>query len=96
MTRSWQYAALVASTLLCAAGTLWQTTGTAGAVDVISPAPRVTPSPLKSEGSLAPLLPPEGLPTAPPPDAIKPVEPQAGPDRRQLEPVAGHPDRGAL
>ncbi len=51
--------------------------------DVASPsAPPVgVPSPLKSPEDLkspgkAPLLPPEGLPTAPPPDAIKPVEPQ--------------------
>jgi hypothetical protein len=44
----------------------------------VTPAPVVaTPSPAKSPGSLPPLLPPEGLPTAPPPDAIKPVVPQA-------------------
>jgi hypothetical protein len=36
----------------------------------------IVPTPHKSPG-IAPLLPPEGLPTAPPPDAIKPVEPRA-------------------
>ena len=49
----------------------------AEALDVTPPAAVATPSPAKSPGSLPPLLPPEGLPTAPPPDAIKPVVPQA-------------------
>jgi hypothetical protein len=55
--------------------------------DVASPTapPAGVPSPLKSPDDLrspgkAPLLPPEGLPTAPPPDAIKPVEPRANPE----------------
>lgn len=46
-------------------------------LEVTPPAVAETPSPAKSPGSLPPLLPPEGLPTAPPPDAIKPVVPQA-------------------
>ena len=49
----------------------------AEALEVTPPAVVATPSPAKSPGSLPPLLPPEGLPTAPPPDAIKPVVPQA-------------------
>src|SRR6185436_552852 len=36
----------------------------------------------------APLLPPEGLPTAPPPDAIKPIEPRAKPAPPKPDPVA--------
>lgn len=47
------------------------------ALEVTPPVVVATPSPAKSPGSLPPLLPPEGLPTAPPPDAIKPVVPQA-------------------
>ena len=96
MRFSRQYAALVVASALCATGTLLQMTGPACAVDVISPAPAVTPSPTRSGGSLAPVLPPEGLPTAPPPDAIKPVEPQAGPDHHELEPVAAGRERGTL
>lgn len=49
----------------------------AEAVELTPPPVVATPSPAKSPGSLPPLLPPEGLPTAPPPDAIKPVVPQA-------------------
>lgn len=49
----------------------------AEALEVSPPAVVATPSPANSPGSLPPLLPPEGLPTAPPPDAIKPVVPQA-------------------
>ena len=49
----------------------------AEALEVAPSAVVATPSPAKSPGSLPPLLPPEGLPTAPPPDAIKPVVPQA-------------------
>ena len=70
---------------MCAYGTL---AVPAYAVDVVSPRPAVTPSPIRSGGSLAPVLPPEGLPTAPPPDAIKPVVPQARIDGRDLEPAA--------
>ncbi len=40
-----------------------------------------SPIPSRSPGSLPPLPPPAGLPTAPPPDAIKPIEPQAQPER---------------
>ena len=52
-----------------------------------------TPRPARS-GSLVPLLPPAGLPTAPPPDAIKPVVPQAGADRLDLKPVDTSPGGG--
>jgi hypothetical protein len=63
--------------------------------DVASPSapPAGVPSPLKSPEDLkspgkAPLLPPDGLPTAPPPDAIKPVEPQAEPAAPKRDPAA--------
>lgn len=52
------------------------------------------PSPLRSpEGEMkspgaAPLLPPAGLPTAPPPDKIKPVEPRAEPAKPKVDPTA--------
>ncbi len=51
------------------------------------PSPRMSPGVLSSPGK-APLLPPEGLPTAPPPDAIKPIEPQAEPKAPKPDPVA--------
>jgi hypothetical protein len=67
--------------------------------DVASPSapPAGVPSPLKSPDDLhspgkAPLLPPEGLPTAPPPDAIKPVEPQAEPAAPKADPAAADGD----
>jgi hypothetical protein len=60
---------------------------TAAAVETVPAEVAASPSPVKSPG-LAPLLPPAGLPTAPPPDSIKPVEPQAGPDSRELAPAA--------
>lgn len=49
----------------------------AEAIEATPPTVVATPNAAKSPGSLPPLLPPEGLPTAPPPDAIKPVVPQA-------------------
>jgi hypothetical protein len=70
---------------VCAGGTIGRSVH---AVESISPSPGVTPSPLRSGGSLAPVLPPEGLPTAPPPDAIKPVVPQARIDAPEVEPAA--------
>jgi hypothetical protein len=67
--------------------------------DIASPGapPAAVPSPLKSPADLrspgkAPLLPPEGLPTAPPPDAIKPVEPQAEPAAPKPDPAAANAD----
>jgi hypothetical protein len=81
-------ATTIVGAAVCACGTL---AVPAYAADVISPRPALTPSPLKSGGSLAPVLPPEGLPTAPPPHAIKPVVPQARIDGRELEPAAARP-----
>jgi hypothetical protein len=78
--------------VVCAAGTMG---GSAHAVESLSPSPGVTPSPIGSGGSLAPVLPPEGLPTAPPPDAIKPVVPQARiDDAPGLEPATADRSRG--
>lgn len=64
--------------------------------DVASPSapPPAIPSPLRSPGNelkapgAAPLLPPAGLPTAPPPDAIKPIEPKAEPAQPKADPAA--------
>lgn len=69
------------STWLAAGMCVLAMAGTAGSVERLTladvPSPTVVgPTPQKSPG-VAPLLPPEGLPTAPPPDAIKPVEPRA-------------------
>jgi hypothetical protein len=55
--------------------------------------PPAVPSPLKSppvmkSPAAAPLLPPEGLPTAPPPDKIKPIEPRGGPAVPKADPAA--------
>lgn len=64
---------------------------TAWGAEVTPPAVVATPSPaLSPPASAAPLLPPEGLPTAPPPDSIKPVEPRADP-AVEMEPTAGEP-----
>jgi len=59
-------------------GTAWSDRDRLAVADVPTPpAPSVAaPTPQRSPGA-PPLLPPEGLPTAPPPDAIKPVEPRA-------------------
>jgi hypothetical protein len=69
----------------------------APAADVAPPPAEIiaTPSPRISGGKLPPILPPAGLPTAPPPDAIKPVEPQAGPGMHDLEPVGTRHNGGA-
>ena len=70
--------------------------GRFAAADVTTPSPLgALPSPLRSPSGddlrspgAAPLLPPAGLPTAPPPDAIKPVVPQAAPGAPKPDPVA--------
>lgn len=57
-----------------------------------TPPPAAVPSPLKSPPSLksplAPLLPPAGLPTAPPPDQIKPIEPRGEEKTPKANPAA--------
>ena len=75
----------------------------AAVAEVASPgaAPAGVPSPLKSPQDLrspgkAPLLPPEGLPTAPPPDAIKPIEPQGVPAVPKADPAAAVDGDGAF
>ena len=90
MTRFGVITAPVVLAALCGFGSVERS---AYAVDTV-PSPAVTPSPMKSGGSLAPVLPPEGLPTAPPPDAIKPVVPQARIDTPELEPAAARPHGG--
>ena len=56
--------------------------------------PLAIPSPAISPG-MKPLLPPEGLPTAPPPDQIKPIEPRGKPADPKTDPAAAEtePDR---
>jgi hypothetical protein len=96
-------AALLAATALVgpaltSAGVARSSGGAIVAVADVAPAPAeilATPSPRLSGGTLPPILPPAGLPTAPPPDAIKPVEPQAGPGSHHLEPVGTRHDGGA-
>ncbi len=85
----WHFGALViAGAVLCSGVRSAHALSFAEALEVTPPAVVATPSPGpgKSPGSLPPLLPPEGLPTAPPPDAIKPVVPQA---------QGGEPEGGA-
>jgi len=96
-----RYVELVAGAVLYTAGALLDpmlpsaaALADAEAVDVASAETVATPIPRPSGGTLPPLLPPAGLPTAPPPDAIKPVEPQAGPGHPELEPVDTRHDGG--
>lgn len=53
------------------------------------PSPMRSPGPLRSPG-LAPLAPPAGLPTAPPPDQIKPIEPRGKQTAPKADPAAAN------